>query len=109
MSKPNLAESKIVKRWKVHDKQAQERTISGYFQLIMDPNEIVLEEVVFGFGYMSKPFVNYFVEANADECGLAIHVKQITFNSVVFAVKNVGPGSIEFRVNYQISGEPAIA
>jgi hypothetical protein len=108
MSKPNLSESKIVKRFKNKPKTSNTKEIDGYFQLLLEAEETVIEEVVFGFNYITKPFINYNIEANVDDLGVTIHVKQITFNSVTFVIKNTSCNSLEFRVNYRVDGESAM-
>jgi hypothetical protein len=106
-NKPDKPTSKEIKRWSNLEPVAPvQKVLTEYLQMSMSSHESTIQEVLFGFSFSNKPYVTYSVEgANIENAyDLHIGIKQITLGSFVLCIANRGPYPLEFRINYQITG-----
>jgi hypothetical protein len=106
-TKPDKPISKEIKRWSnLEPTPPVQKVVTEYLQMSMASHESTIQEILFGFSFANKPYITYSVEGANIESAYDLHIgiKQITLGSFVISIANRGPYPLEFRINYQATG-----
>jgi len=103
MSKPDDIRSSEIKRYR--DTQAPtKKSKTGMLHYSIARNEVVIQEIQYGFSYAEKPFIWWYLESTTDMSNVYVYVKEINMGKCVLCSHNVGKYDTDIIINFYIKG-----